>query len=169
MRIYSMDMRWLTALTAAALCAWGALRFMAAKRPAWRMAFLWVSGALALVALYGVLSHTMLGRVPSGVSRFAWYNTSRSGFLREMYMNVILYVPVGVALTELMGPWSVALALAMSVGIESWQYFAGTGLAQGTDVVCNALGCAIGALPWLVTVRVRSGSRHAVPGDGCCE
>jgi glycopeptide antibiotics resistance protein len=44
-----------------------------------------------------------------------------------------------------------ALALAMSLEIEAWQYYVYTGFAQATDVLCNTLGCAVGALPWLVT------------------
>lgn len=150
-----MDMRKLSLLVLVALSAWGLLRMVVAKRAAWRTALLWVSVALAVIALYGILSHTVLGRVPSGVHRFAWYNSHLGEFVREMFMNSLLYVPLGVVLTEFMGPWSVALALALSAGIESWQYLAGTGLAQGTDVLCNTLGCTIGALPWLVTERVQ--------------
>lgn len=75
-------------------------------------------------------------------------------FFREMVMNAFLYYPLGLALSVLIGLWSIPLAFMFSVGIETWQYFAGTGLAQGTDVICNTLGCAIGALPFFISKRI---------------
>ena len=68
-----------------------------------------------------------------------------------MLMNVFLFFPFGLSLTVLIGKWSVLAAFLLSVTIEVWQYYAGTGLAQGTDVICNTLGCAIGMIPWVVT------------------
>lgn len=66
-------------------------------------------------------------------------------------MNAFLYFPLGLSLSVLIGPWAILAAFVLSLGIETWQYFAGTGLAQGTDVICNTLGCAIGAIPWFVS------------------
>ena len=50
------------------------------------------------------------------------------------------------------GPVSLTISIGflISVSIESWQYFAGTGLAQGTDVIMNTLGAAIGTIPWVI-------------------
>lgn len=109
---------------------------------------------LAMVAVYGVLSYTVLGRVSDGTHQFVWYSYHRGEFVREMFMNALLYMPLGVACAELVGPWSVAIGLVLSICVESWQYVAGTGLAQGTDVLCNTLGCAIGVLPWLLSDRL---------------
>lgn len=61
-------------------------------------------------------------------------------------MNVFLYFPLGLTLSVLTGPWSVLMGFVLSLSIESWQYIAGTGLAQGTDVICNTLGVAVGMI-----------------------
>lgn len=156
MHVYGMNMQRLTVFAATALGCWGFVRFVVGAR-AWGRAVLKCAGvALAAAALYGVLTYTVLGRVPDGSHEFVWYSYHRGEFVREMFMNALLYVPLGVGLAELAGPWGVAAALALSVGVESWQYVAGTGLAQGTDVLCNTLGCAVGVLPWVVTERLRA-------------
>lgn len=112
-----------------------------------------IATILLLVASYGVLSHTVLGRLPSDNHTFVFAASKGSEFYREMFMNALLYYPLGLSLTVLIGPWSIPIALLSSTLIESWQYFAGTGVAQGTDVIMNTLGAAIGALPWII-VRV---------------
>ena len=99
-----------------------------------------------LVAVYGILNRTVIGRTPSDEHTFVLTSDITSEeFTRELFMNVLLYFPLGLTLTAVVGPWSVAVGLAMSLGVEAWQYAEGTGLSQGTDVLCNVLGCAIGA------------------------
>jgi hypothetical protein len=100
MNICAMGIQKLVLITITVLAAWGTLRVAAGRRPAWRKALLWASAALAAAALYGILLYTMLGRTPQGASRFIWH----SGSLRESFMNALLYVPMGVVLTELMDP-----------------------------------------------------------------
>lgn len=110
-----------------------------------------ISAILLIVAIYGILSFAVLGRTSSNNHAFVFAASKGSEYYREMFMNTLLFFPLGLALTVLIGPWSILAAFVLSFGIESWQYFAGTGLAQGTDVVCNTLGCAIGAIPWFVS------------------
>ena len=69
---------------------------------------------------------------------------------REMLMNVILFYPLGLTLTVLIGSWSIVVAFVLSFGIEVWQYVAGTGVAQGSDVLMNTLGCVVGAVPYFI-------------------
>ena len=38
------------------------------------------------------------------------------------------------------------ISFLLSLGIESWQFAAGTGIAQGTDVLCNTLGACMGGM-----------------------
>lgn len=109
-----------------------------------------ICGELMVVAFYGILHYTVLGRTCSMEHAFVWTNSYNSEFYRELFMNALLYYPLGLTLTVLIGPWSILVAFVLSLTIETWQYFAGTGLAQGTDVLMNTLGCAIGALPWLI-------------------
>ena len=51
-------------------------------------------------------------------------------------------------------PWGVLAGFVLSFGVEVWQYATGAGLAQGTDVLCNTLGAAVGILPVWVNRRL---------------
>lgn len=104
---------------------------------------------LFLVSLYGVLKCSVLGRTPTDKHVLTFWASYSNEFGRELFMNALLYYPFGLTLTGLIGPWSILVAFLLSVVIEVWQFSAGTGLAQGTDVIMNTVGCAVGALPWL--------------------
>lgn len=105
---------------------------------------------LCLGAFYLVLKYTMLYRITSDNHQFALLAPFNSEFYRELLMNAFLFYPLGLTLTVLLGPWSILVACVLSFGIECWQYIAGTGLAQGSDVLMNTLGCAIGAIPYFI-------------------
>ena len=112
-----------------------------------------IAAILLIVAIYGVLSYTVIGRMTSEEHTFVFAtHNSESG--REMFMNALLYYPLGLSLSVFLGPWSILVAFLSSVVIESWQYLSGTGLAQGTDVVMNTLGAAIGALPFRIVREI---------------
>ena len=112
-----------------------------------------IAAILLIVAIYGVLSYTVLGRTPSEEHTFVFAtHNSESG--REMFMNALLYYPLGLSLSVFLGPWSILITFLSSVVIESWQYLSGSGLAQGTDVIMNTLGAAIGALPFLIVREI---------------
>lgn len=112
-----------------------------------------IAAVILIVAIYGVLSYTVLGRTPSEEHTFVFAtHNSESG--REMFMNALLYYPLGLSLSVFLGPWSILIAFLSSVVIESWQYLSGSGLAQGTDVIMNTLGAAIGALPFLIVREI---------------
>lgn len=127
-----------------------------------------------LISIYGILSYTVQNRMPSNTHQFTFFAPYTNEFYREMLMNAFLYFPFGLTLSTLLssthlmnsgenkkdknksgkviGPVSLTISIGflISITIESWQYFAGTGLAQGTDVIMNTLGCAIGTIPWFV-------------------
>ena len=98
------------------------------------------------IAALLILKFTVWGRIPQPQHRFAFAAPVSSEFYLEMIMNVFLYFPLGLTLSVLTGPWSVLMGFVLSLSIESWQYIAGTGLAQGTDVICNTLGVAVGMI-----------------------
>ena len=85
------------------------------------------------VSFFLILKFTVLGRTPSGVYQF-------------VVMAPYLYCPLGLTLGELIGWHRIWLALVLAIVIESWQYAAGTGMAQVTDVICNTLGAWIGGI-----------------------
>ena len=108
---------------------------------------------ILLFSFWAIIHYSVASREVSDRHAFIFYTSFDAlgeEFYREMVMNLFLYFPLGIALSFLIGPWSILVAFALSLGIESWQYFAGTGLAQGTDVLMNTLGAAIGALPWII-------------------
>ena len=113
-----------------------------------------IAAFLLIVAIYGVLSYTVVGRTPSEEHTIVFATPYTNEFIREMFMNALLYYPLGLSLSVFLGPWPILVAFLSSVVIESWQYLSGSGLAQGTDVVMNTLGAAIGALPFRIVREI---------------
>lgn len=129
-------------LALAAVFIWGLLGRIVPRR-VWKP----VCGAAALLATVLVLWLTVWNRTPSEEHVFTWAAAYTNEFFREMFMNAVLYVPFGLAACGLNGPWGVLAGFLLSAGVEDWQYATGAGLAQGTDVLCNTLGAAVGMLP----------------------
>ena len=129
-------------LALAAVFIWGLLGRIVPRR-VWKP----VCGAAALLATVLVLWLTVWNRTPSEEHVFTWAAAYTNEFFREMFMNAVLYVPFGLAACGLIGPWGVLAGFLLSAGVEAWQYATGAGLAQGTDVLCNTLGAAVGMLP----------------------
>ena len=173
--IYGWSLTVLAAMAVAAIVAAACVARVCARawRRGGRRAFRGLCVALLAVLAAGsvvaVLGYTVLGREPTGGHRFAWFmDPAHNEFVREMFMNALLYVPLGVCLPFLLSlvphlgarRWlpfalSVLFAFALSAGIEAWQYLAGTGLSQGSDVLCNTLGAAVGGLAYLGAKRGR--------------
>lgn len=134
---------WVVAILAlAAVLIWGLLG-RGVPRRVWKP----VCGVAALLATVLVLWLTVWNRTPSEEHVFTWAAAYTNEFFREMFMNAVLYVPFGLAACGLIGPWGVLAGFLLSFGVEVWQYATGAGLAQGTDVLCNTLGAAVGMLP----------------------
>ena len=129
-------------LALAAVLIWGLLGRIVPRR-VWKP----VCGAAALLATVLVLWLTVWNRTPSEEHVFTWAAAYTNEFFREMFMNAVLYVPFGLAACGLIGPWGVLAGFLLSAGVEVWQYATGAGLAQGTDVLSNTLGAAVGMLP----------------------
>ncbi|MFR3423222.1 MAG: hypothetical protein ACLTTO_05990 [Lachnospiraceae bacterium] len=95
-------------------------------------------------------SSSVLGRIPSeSASVYGDSNplSRMSSFSGVTGVNVFYTFPSG---THARGADRLASDLAGSgsglIVIESWQYAAGTGMAQVTDVICNTLGAWIGGI-----------------------
>lgn len=126
---------------------------------AWKM----VNLVGSLCALGLIWYFTVAGRERTDQHSFSFFAAQTNEFYREMLMNAFLYVPLGLCLAALTGGWSILLALGLSLAVESWQYFAGTGLAQGTDVILNTLGCAVGTIPFFwarILQTIQAGTEH---------
>ena len=141
---------WVVAILAlAAVLVWWLLGRVVPRR-VWKP----VCGAAALLATVLVLWLTVWNRTPSEEHVFTWAAAYTNEFFREMFMNAVLYVPFGLAACGLIGPWGVLAGFLLSAGVEAWQYATGAGLAQGTDVLCNTLGAAVGMLPVWANCRL---------------
>ena len=108
-----------------------------------------------MISFILIIKFTVSGRVPGDLHDYRFAAEYTNEFYREMLMNVFLYFPLGLTLSAVVGPWAVLVGLLLSFSIETWQYFAGTGLAQGTDVICNTLGSAVGTLPCVRVVIIQ--------------
>lgn len=92
-------------------------------------------------------------------SQPAWCIVCGTRGLADFLGNILLFVPLGLALAALgWSWWRVALAgTLLSVGIEALQVFVVTGRdASIGDVLGNGLGALAGALAWLVIRRLSS-------------
>ncbi len=151
MHVYAWNYHTVIGIMLISLVAWNLLsRYIPEK--IWKLLNL----AGACIAVLLILKFTVWGRIPRPQHRFAFAAPVSSEFYREMIMNVFLYFPLGLTLSVLTGPWSVLMGFVLSLSIESWQYIAGTGLAQGTDVICNTLGVAVGLIH-LMKIRSTGG------------
>lgn len=103
-----------------------------------------VIGTISAVAV--ILKFTVWGREETVRHIFMLAAPRSSEFYREMLMNVFLYFPLGLTLTNMIGFRSILFGSILSVMIETWQFMAGTGVAQGTDVLCNVLGIVVGSI-----------------------
>jgi glycopeptide antibiotics resistance protein len=111
---------------------------------------------LFLFACYAILKYTVLGRTPSNTHVIIFCASYGDEFWREMVMNMLLYFPLGLSLPNLIRRYRVSVLLAgvVSCTIEFWQYCAGTGVAQGTDVIMNTLGVAAGGIVFCALRRL---------------
>lgn len=113
---------------------------------------------LTAACLCTVLYYTLLMRSPTEEIRLQlipFYNLSHStykmGILQSMWLNVTLFVPLGVfignGITEHVNNKFIKCAgicLCISLCIECTQWIARLGLAETDDVILNTLGGMIG-------------------------
>ena len=108
-----------------------------------------------LISVYGILLLTVLGRSASSQHIFVFAASYTREFYRELFMNALLYFPLGIFLSVLIGPWTILCGFALSIYIELWQFIAGTGVGQVTDILMNTFGCFLGTLPYLLIRKLK--------------
>ncbi len=110
---------------------------------------------VVIISLFLIIYNTVLGRQSSDAHQFLLIANYNSGFWREMLMNALLFFPLGLSIPYMLNSYkySILIAFIVSLAIETWQYLAGTGVAQGTDVIMNILGVAIGGLSYVWSQR----------------
>ena len=143
-----------------------------------------VSAIFSAAGLCGIIHFTILARTPSDTHIFmVFLDLSSNEFIREMVMNTFLFFPFGLFLPYVLycilflivkHPSSskdfpantpilvtIAISFLLSLVIESWQYYAGTGTAQVTDAICNTLGAAIGTLSFALFSHLQGAHRSS--------
>jgi hypothetical protein len=148
----------------------------ALRRRGARTAAGWVAFGGLGVAIAGVLSLTLTGPLPTEVAEptlildpvlGAWGWSSIAW--RPVVDNVALFVPVGALAIAAFWRRSSLLVwlgcVALSVGVEAFQYLVPTGrVANAADVLANAIGALFGiALAVVLRVRVAGPRRGVTP------
>ncbi|NUU05665.1 VanZ family protein [Leifsonia sp. C5G2] len=97
-------------------------------------------------------------RAVSAVPGLGWVDYA----VAEFTANILLFVPMGLLFTLLLGRWrwwlAVSLGIAATLGIEFVQLFLPARFTDARDVLANTLGTLIGAA---VAFAVTSRSRRA--------
>lgn len=133
-----------------------------------------LNGALFCIStgiiLYATLLNRTHGTYAVSLFPFSSFITAKHQpeLYREMLMNVFLFFPLGLTLSNaLLQPWHCCrklilvtlLGCLLSVGIEYSQYRFALGMAETNDVICNTLGTLIGATSPLAQNNIRKGSQ----------
>ena len=142
--IYAWDLKDIICIMAAGLGIWSILSAAFQKKHWWFACNI----VLLVISVYGILRYTVFGRTSSGFHEFVLLAPFSDEFWREMLMNIFLFFPLGLSLGNVLKSYFYIcfIGTIFSLAIEGWQFLAGTGLAQGSDVFCNGIGVAIGAL-----------------------
>lgn len=84
--------------------------------------------------------------------RFVWSNEKTSELLKEMVLNILLFVPFGLSISELTKGkitkrllTTIVVSIIVSIIIETLQYQLGVGWTETDDVICNVFGALLGA------------------------
>ena len=152
MNIYTKNLVLITLASLFAGIGWSTL----VERYQRKRLFEILCAVLSFASIFAVFAYTVWGRETSArhILVFAAMENNDE-FFREMFMNALLYFPFGLAASPLLGGWSLLFAFSLSFAIETWQYFSGAGIAQGTDVIMNSLGALFGILLALPHHRIK--------------
>lgn len=153
--LYSIDEKIYLILLLITALAWGKLTNLIKKK-------VWIilNCMLLFIGLLIIIRYSILYRVPSDTHKFSFFANYNSEFYRELIMNIVLYFPFGLALSSFVGKWSIPIAFSISLSIETWQYLAGTGFSQVSDVLMNTIGCILGYLPYTAKNILKKNNRR---------
>ena len=155
LNIYSLPLNKVALTAILVLLLWGIFCWFFGSKRWFRNSCL----AMSFVALFLIFWYTVIGRTPSDRHVFVFAVKNFQEFKRELFMNGLLFLPLGLTLSVPFGLWPVIGAFILSIVIELWQYITGAGYGQGTDIICNTLGCLIGSMPYLTTILVKRQKR----------
>lgn len=158
--VYALPLKSIFAMILLGMLLWGFLRAKVYSRT-WQC----INCCLLVLSLACVLYLTIIDRSAGSyevvLRPFSLLVKAREQreFYRAMLMNVFLFFPLGLALSNaLPQKWNrwgrIALTTLfgclISVGIEFTQYRFSLGMAETDDVLCNTLGAFLGACSLLI-------------------
>ena len=174
-RLYGWPLRRIIGLIVVVVIVWGLLAVGAdkiGKSALWR----WLNRGIAVFFVAVILTMTYTSRgTPSATVTWGFlqkWEAARQNkeLYREMLMNVLLFVPYGMAMPfALLNPrrkrrnWpaiivAVWLGIIFSAFIECLQMIYSRGHTEVEDLICNSIGTAVGAgafLIWIVSAAIR--------------
>ena len=153
--VYVQPLSLIVLAMAAAVLLWGWLA-NSVSAPRWRRANLALCAAAAALILYATILTRTPGERTAVLTPFAALAAARQQpeRWRTMLMNVFLFLPFGLTLSNALPQrrsrlWRAAVTAfagcVFSAGIELAQYRFALGVAETDDVICNALGALAGA------------------------
>lgn len=169
--IYTRSFIGIITFMALAFAAWGALPARVGARH-WRCGNLVLALLITAAILYATLFSRAEGSTGLILPPFASLTATRQQpeFYREMLMNVFLFFPLGLTLSNaLPRKWhrwgriilTTLIGCALSAGIEYAQYRYALGLAETDDVICNTLGAFLGAASLLAAHAIEKHKERA--------
>lgn len=169
--IYTRSFIGIITFMALAFAAWGALPARVGARH-WRCGNLVLALLITAAILYATLFSRAEGSTGLILPPFASLTATRQQpeFYREMLMNVFLFFPLGLTLSNaLPRKWhrwgriilTTLIGCALSAGIEYAQYRCALGLAETDDVICNTMGAFLGAASLLAAHAIEKHKERA--------
>lgn len=150
--------------TAVMFVVWTVLMLILPKKP--RRIFAITGLCLSLLL---ILSLTILKRNSNGshdVSLIPFvsftYAKTQPEFYRTMYMNILLFIPLGLSMPfalpkklKLKPLITIGTGFLLSVIVEACQYIFILGRCETDDVIMNTIGVLIGVLSYLIVYLIR--------------
>ena len=122
------------------------------RKVLWTMLAVWVVALVYLMFIYrlppkrGTMNLEFFHMFRSAVGYQGNVATNQS--LRQIFFNILLFVPLGTILCALIGKrWtSICIGIGVSILTEWLQYLTNLGMADVDDVISNTLGLIAGVL-----------------------
>lgn len=126
-----------------------------AKRAA---GILGAAGAFALIFCFTILNRNSGARAHSLIPFITFINAkTQPEFYRTMFMNVLLFLPLGLSLPFALPDRikhraivTILTGVLISASVEAAQFAFCLGQSETDDVIMNATGCVIGATSFLL-------------------
>lgn len=162
--IYTSSIPLLAAVSFLCLAAWTFVSILFYKKDKERVfrviSIIIAAFAVVLVYLLGVYGRETGEYRPFYMDPFRLFyeaQLNREAY-RSMFMNVLMFLPLGVSLPYALSFKSVPLTVISSVFtgtvisavIEIHQYYLIIGQAESADILCNGFGMILGAIPYVI-------------------